>query len=305
MISVIIPTYNRGKTLPRAIDSVLNQTHSDFELIIVDDGSKDDTENIVKNIKDHRITYLKHEVNSGGPARPKNTGIKKSKGNYIAFLDSDDEWMPEKLEKQLKKFNDGSDNLAIVGCDVLDINQENGRESVYTIPRSSKDKSLRMILKKCFIHSTSSVLIKARLLNKVGNFDEKMEVSEDWDLWIRILKSYSFDFVPEPLFMYYIHDDNISTGQSSKKAAVLEYMLHKHINLYKKHKKAYGEMLQYIGNLHLIESNKKKARFYTKKSVKVDFRFKNIINYFLSFLSPKIYRVLVSVKRFITLNVYR
>ncbi|HKK53946.1 MAG TPA: glycosyltransferase family A protein [Patescibacteria group bacterium] len=99
-ISVIIPTYNRANFLPRAIKSVLNQTFKDFELIIVDDGSTDNTKEVINNYlkNDDRIKYI-YQQNSGGPPKPKNTGIKIAKGEYIAFLDSDDEWFKDKLKK--------------------------------------------------------------------------------------------------------------------------------------------------------------------------------------------------------------
>src|SRR4030042_5052103 len=100
-VSIIIPTYNRAHLVMRAINSVLDQSFQDFEIIIVDDASRDNTEKMVSGIRDKRIFYIRHEKNRGGSAA-RNTGIKQARGEYIAFLDSDDEWLPEKLEKQLK-----------------------------------------------------------------------------------------------------------------------------------------------------------------------------------------------------------
>src|SRR3989344_7750625 len=105
MVSVIIPTYNRASLLSRAIESVMNQTFKDFELIIVDDGSIDNTRDMVERFRrmDARVKYLRQE-NSGTPASPLNIGIKNSQGEYLAFLDDDDEWLPQKLEKQIGLF---------------------------------------------------------------------------------------------------------------------------------------------------------------------------------------------------------
>ena len=103
LVSVIIPTYNRAKLLKRAIESVLNQTFQDFELIVVDDGSTDDTKEIVKSFNNQKIIYI-YQENFGGAALPKNVGIKMAQGKYIAILDSDDEWLPEKLQKQVTLF---------------------------------------------------------------------------------------------------------------------------------------------------------------------------------------------------------
>ncbi len=102
-VSVIIPTYNRANLVSRAIKSVLNQTYQDFEIIVVDDCSEDNTEEIVKSFNDSRIRYIKHKKNKGGSAA-RNTGIKRARGKYIAFLDDDDEWLPSKLEKQIMLF---------------------------------------------------------------------------------------------------------------------------------------------------------------------------------------------------------
>ncbi|TAK34595.1 MAG: glycosyltransferase family 2 protein, partial [Saprospiraceae bacterium] len=112
-VSVIIPTYNRAKTIERAIDSVLNQTFSDLELIVVDDCSTDFTVDVIKQYTDERLIYIRHENNRGeGGAR--NTGIRNSRAKYIAFLDSDDEWFPNKLEKQMPVIQESDSKVGIV-----------------------------------------------------------------------------------------------------------------------------------------------------------------------------------------------
>ena len=107
-VSVIITTYNRAHLVGKAIKSVLNQTFQDFELIVVDDGSTDNTEEVINSFNDTRIRYIRHKINKGGNAA-RNTGLRNSKGEYIAFLDSDDEWLPEKLERQLEVFKKSQD----------------------------------------------------------------------------------------------------------------------------------------------------------------------------------------------------
>lgn len=112
-VSVILPTYNRAHLVGRAIQSVLDQMYQDFEIIVVDDGSGDNTEEIINGFTDTRIRYVKHQKNKGGSAA-RNTGIKLAKGKYIAFQDSDDEWLPDKLEKQMKAFKKASDEVGVV-----------------------------------------------------------------------------------------------------------------------------------------------------------------------------------------------
>ena len=122
LVSVIIPTWNRSNLIPTAINSVLNQTYKDWELIIVDDGSTDNTEEVIKKFQtnDTRIKFIKHKENSGGCSAQKIQGVKNALGNYIAFLDSDDEWLPTKLEEQLDLFKKSTvDNLGFVGCRVI------------------------------------------------------------------------------------------------------------------------------------------------------------------------------------------
>lgn len=111
-VSVIIPTYNRAHLLGRAIQSVLAQTYEDFEIIVVDDASTDVTEQVVKSFADDRINYIRHQKNKGGSSA-RNTGIKAAKGEFIAFLDSDDEWVPKKLEKEINRLQTLSNEVGV------------------------------------------------------------------------------------------------------------------------------------------------------------------------------------------------
>ncbi len=112
-VSVIIPTYNRAHLLGRAIESVLDQTYQDFEIIVVDDASADETEEVVKSFGDDRINHIRHQKNKGGSAA-RNTGIKAARGEFIAFLDSDDEWVPKKLEKEIDRLQTLSNEVGVV-----------------------------------------------------------------------------------------------------------------------------------------------------------------------------------------------
>ena len=145
-VSVIIPTYNRAHLLSRAIKSVLNQTFQDFEIIIVDDASTDDTDKLVVSFHDSRVRYIQHEKNHGGGA-VRNSAIKQAQGDYIAFLDSDDEWLPEKLEKQMKLFNGTSKKVGLVSAGAVDI--RNQIPYAYYIPKFRGDISRRILIKNC------------------------------------------------------------------------------------------------------------------------------------------------------------
>jgi len=299
-VSVIIPTYNRADLLPRAINSVLNQIFQNFELIIVDDGSTDNTRQVVEEFqkKDKRIKYIWQE-NSGAPAKPRNTGIKNSQGEYIAFLDHDDEWLPQKLEKQLEIFEKNhQNNLGFVGCNNFIIKEDKIQE--YKTPKYKN--ILPEILEKCFIRSCSGVIIKKSVLNKVGFFDENLKTGDDWDMWIRtIINGYSFDFVDKPLFKYYIHSENISAPKNIKKVIADEnYILEKYKKYYEQNPKFYSNRLRYTGTRYILAKDLKKGREYFKKSIKLNpLNFKSYSRFLFSLLGFNFYYKLTQIKKFI------
>jgi len=204
LISVIIPTYNRANFLPNAILSVINQTYQNWELIIVDDGSTDNTKHIVEEFikKDSRIKYF-YQENKGQPFAM-NTGIKLSKGKFIAFLDDDDEWYLEKLEKQIEFLNK-DENIVLVFSDVII------RGGYLDGMRSSEVSKpycgyvYPKLLLRNFL-TASSVVIKRKVLDEMGYFDTfhciKITQTQDYDMWLRIAKKYKIGYVPEVLVKY-------------------------------------------------------------------------------------------------------
>lgn len=206
-VSVIIPTYNRAHLLERAIRSVLNQTFQDFELIVVDDGSTDETNKII-GIFNLDIYYIRHDKNKGVSAA-RNTGLRYSKGNYIAFLDSDDEWLPQKLERQIKVFENGSDKLGVVysGYSV----ETKPDEPI--IPQYRGDILNYILIYNCVGSATNPLILK-NCFDKVGLFDEDLPALNDWDMWIRIGQHYDFEFIPEILACY--HPQTVSISKNIK-----------------------------------------------------------------------------------------
>jgi glycosyltransferase involved in cell wall biosynthesis len=207
LVTVIIPTYNRAHLLSRAIRSVLCQTFQEWELIIVDDGSVDNTEEIVKSFSDPRIRYIRHQANRGSSAA-RNTGIQMARGKYIAFLDSDDEWLPEKLEKQLNIFENSDDEVGVVYTGAVFIDDENGKQRI----KKPRAKGWIFIEELAFnpVGSTSRVMVKRECFDKCGGFDEEMPCHEDWDMWIRLAEQYKFDYVEDPLVRYFEHRGSVS-----------------------------------------------------------------------------------------------
>lgn len=187
LVSVIIPTYNRSSLVPRAIESVRRQTYRNVEILVIDDGSVDDTQSVVRKIPDDRIRYIRHEINKGLPAA-RNTGIRAARGEYIAFLDDDDEWRQDKLERQLDVIKDYD---AVLCTAVV-----NGRPLRVHRARTVTLDDLR---RGSF--DPSSLLAKAGVLKELG-FDENLRQGEDWDAFIRIAQRYTIGWVSEPLLLY-------------------------------------------------------------------------------------------------------
>lgn len=287
-VSIIIPTYNSSKFIKRTIGSVLSQTFRDWELIIVDDCSKDSTELAVREFTkfDKRIKFFKTPENSGGPATPKNIGIEKAEGEYVAFLDHDDEWFPEKLASQLSVFeNSKDDNLGLISCGANLINKKGKKFSIYN-PKNIKVNFPDILLKNP-IYSNSSVLIKKNVIDIVGGRDDKMKYSEDWEMWIRICRNgYKIHFIEKPLFNYYFHDTNVTkaTKDSLIKVRDAEYVFEKHRDLYEKYEYVHVGWFR-LGVMYFLGGDKKKSRecFQSSQKIKKSF-IPAKIGYFLTFL---------------------
>jgi len=193
-VSVVIPTFNRSQKVVRAISSVLSQTFTDVEIIVVDDGSTDGTKKEVEQFDDI-VTYVAHSSNLGVSAA-RNTGIKGSGAPLIAFLDSDDHWLPEKLAAQVCFFNEHPEAVA---CQTEELWIRNGRR-VNPMKKHLKPSGdiFEPSLKLCLV-SPSAVMLKRSLLDEVGLFDEDLPVCEDYDLWLRISCRYPIHLIKEAL----------------------------------------------------------------------------------------------------------
>ncbi len=215
-ISVIIPTYNRAKELERAVNSVLNQNYTNFDLWIIDDGSTDETSKVIekfqsKTLKEDSdfkpaIHYIKTE--NQGVSAARNLGIRHSKGNWCAFLDSDDEWLKDKLSRQVKFCIDNPDIKIIHGEEIWI--RRGKRVNQKKIHQKSGGRIFQKCLKLCLI-SPSAVMIERALLEEMNGFNEDFVVCEDYDLWLKITSKYTVGYIKEPLITKYGgHEDQLS-----------------------------------------------------------------------------------------------
>jgi len=249
MISVIIPTYNRSQLLIRAIKSVVNQTYQNFEIIVINDGSTDDTDEVIKRVLDERITYLRHADNKGA-ATARNTGIRAAKGEYIAFLDSDDEWLPKKLAKQIKILKSTLSKVGVIYTGSWRImNHEKFYIPAPTI--SPKEGNIyNNILCGKYLVPTPAAVVKKVCFEKVGMFDESLPALEEWDLWIRISKHFHFKYIDEPLLISYYTSGSISTNRRIFCKA-MKSILKKHFKEFRKNQKALVNFYYRIARLYI------------------------------------------------------
>jgi glycosyltransferase involved in cell wall biosynthesis len=193
LVSVVVITYNAAEYVGHAIESVLQQTWQNLELIVVDDGSTDDTQSLVQRVGDDRLRYVRQA--NQGPSAARNRGIRESRGEFVAFLDADDWWSPEKLCRQVAAARPHPDVGLIysfaVGVDGA--GKEIGRMNTVVNGRVIE----RLLLGQCIAGSASSVMVTRKAIDTVGVFDESLHHAEDWEYWIRVASRFEVACVPE------------------------------------------------------------------------------------------------------------
>ena len=267
-VSVIIPTFNRAETLPRALESVLAQKGMSFEVFIVDDGSTDGTQKLVEKIACGKPDIHYDFQANQGPSAARNLGIKKASSPFLAFLDSDDEWLPGKLKAQLDFFGENSDFLI---CQTKEIWIRSGKR-VNLMKKHQKsggdifERSLKLSLV-----SPSSVMMRREFFDRVGLFDETLPVCEDYDLWLRASARFPIGLIKKPYVIKYGgHPD-----QRSRQFPVMDrYRIQALLKLFRsadlspeKKEKVASELLR---KCHIVSRGARKrgkleeARFYEK-----------------------------------------
>jgi len=206
-VSVIIPVYNASRFIGETIKSVLSQTYKDFEIIVVDDGSTDNSADIVKSFGDKKIILIKQK--NRGVSAARNTGIKASTGKFIALLDHDDLWLPEKLEKQIPLLEKNPD-VALVYSDVCYIDAR-GNPVSWMLKQFEPHRGY--VLKELFITDfipCLTAVFRKDVIEKIGFFNERYRYAEEYELFLRMARFFQFDFVDEVLACYRVHQNNLS-----------------------------------------------------------------------------------------------
>jgi len=270
-VSIIIPVYNAEKFIKKTIESVLSQTYKDYEIIIVDDGSTDNSKKILDEFKD-KVRYFK-QANSG-VSSARNRAIKEAKGEYIALLDQDDLWYSEKLKKQIN-FIKKNPNAGMVYSDCYYIDDKDKVISrVFENQKFYCGKIFENLVIENFI-PIPTVLIKKEVLNKTGLFVENYSHAEEYDLFLRISKDYEVGFMNEALAGYRVHDTNLSKNidkSLQEDIIVKEYTLKKYAKqiepVKNKIKRKLAEHYYELGRFYQKAGQGKMARQCLAKSIK-------------------------------------
>lgn len=210
MVTVIIPTYNREKTIGRAIDSILNQTYKDIEIIVIDDGSSDGTIEVLKKYGE-KVRVLTQSHRGANAAR--NKGIENANGKYIAFLDSDDEWLEDKIHKQIEYMTLNNKQVCFCPYKLID-SDERYIPSDY-INTDKYEVNIAEVLANGNVIGTPTLILEKSVLDKVGGFDEQMKSLQDYELAIRISKNYEIGYIPEILVNAYRMNVSITNNESA------------------------------------------------------------------------------------------
>lgn len=255
LVSVVIPAYNSAPYIREAIDSALAQSLKDLEVLVIDDGSTDDTREIVQSYG-HPVQLIPQDHK--GPAAARNRGIRESHGAFIAFLDSDDRWQPSKLVKQAALLQQRPDvGMVITGHAIFD-------EAGVRPTRRGSDKGTRLLpgdpVRNIFEHSgvgTPCIMVRREVFDKVGYFDEDLIMSEDDNMWMRITSKYGLELVDEPLT-----EIRISSGSVTRDILKLSAAFNRHVELLESRYKEIGTRVQAVVPVRMAEFEYAVGRHY-------------------------------------------
>ena len=271
-VSVIIATYNRAGLLAETLQSVLRQSFQDFEIIVVDDGSSDDTPALMSTFAE-RAHYLRLE-HSGKPGHVRNRGIALARGELIAFVDDDDLWLPHKLKRQVPVL-DSDPGLGLVFGDVQLLHADGSTSGPVLSPVQKQSPAwFDLLLAGCFVHP-STVVVRRTLIGRQGMFDESLPTSEDYDCWLRLARTTAAACVPEPLVLVRRHP--ASQSQASQivnyrnAVLVLERALHHGPLTQRQRMRAHTTLARWhvhLGRLHGQAGDRATARQHMLRSLR-------------------------------------
>lgn len=267
LVSVIIPTYNRSGIVTRAISSVLNQKYQELEIIVVDNASVDNTAEVVNSFEDRRIKFIRHKINKG-PAASRNTGIKNSNGEFVAFLDSDDEWLPDKIASQINVFEALKEEVGLIftngynEAEKHDFITEKIQSGIIYNPQKDKFYPLRLL-----IATPSSWMLPMKVVRDTGYFEESMHTWDDGDYLARVAYKYPLYFLNENLVIWHASESHLNVINLSQ-IRDKEVFLNKNFKFLEKDRDYLFRFYRAMGK-DALGIDKKKARGYLLSALKL------------------------------------
>lgn len=263
LLSAVITTYGRSfNAIERSIKSVMNQSYKNIEIVLVDDNHSNSEfrMSIQSGVKKYpNVVYVKHEKNMGAQAA-RNTGVKSCHGEVVAFLDDDDEWLPEKIQKQMSLLKD---DIGLVYSKGFRIDEDTGEMTPYDNERNFKTEvTFRDMLYGDYIGTTTQVLIPKNVIEKVGYFDLNQPARQDYEMWIRISRQYRCVGINERLFRHYIHQGEQISKSCKKSIAGMENIYNKYKKDYKRYPLAHAHILFFISGLYKMDGDKRQGIRY-------------------------------------------
>ena len=285
-VSVIIPTHNRPELLKRAVNSVLSQTYTDLEVIVVDDGLEKRADEIINNFNDSRLKYIQHSEEKGGSAA-RNTGIKSASGEFIAFLDDDDEWLLHKLATQMAQFESTPRDVGF--CFSAVENVYPNRKRTTTVPSGIADyHQLALSYFKSLL--TVTLIIKKYVFEEVGMFDEQFPSHQEADLMIRVTGKFKGVGINQPLVRVAMGGHQQVGGSLNRRILGREMLLAKHMEEFKKDKKLLAAQNFGLGLMYRDNTQFVKAAEMFRQALKNNFSMLYFIHALSMIFGGKVYK---------------
>src|SRR3989344_3645191 len=287
-VSVIIPTHNRPELLKRAVNSVLSQTYTDLEIVVVDDGLEKRADETVNNFDDSRLKYIQHSEEKGGSVA-RNTGIKSASGEFIAFLDDDDEWVPYKLATQMAQFESTPHDVGFCFSAVENVYSD--RKYVTTVPSGIGDyHELALSYFKSLL--TVTLVVKKYVFEELGVFDEQFPSHQEADLMIRVTEKFKGLGINQSLVRVAVGGHNQVGGSLKRRILGREMLLAKHMEEFKKDKKLLADQNFGLGLMYRDNAQFAKARDMFDQAVRNNFSMRYFLHRLSMIFGGRIYKLI-------------
>lgn len=271
LFSIVLPTRNRRRLLPRAVTSALGQGHDELELLVVDDASTDETADWLASLEDRRVTWLRREV-PGGAAAARNEALRRARGRIIVFLDDDDELLPGMLSAVARTFDAASPEMGFLWCGVEMVrDRKEGFELVKRLVRPAPESPLHYPASLLHLETGTGfgLAVRSEVVQRVGPFDEDLRAAVDFDWLIRLGSASAYTVIPEVLVRIHLHGAVQVTDPTPEKAASFERILEKHRSFFDRHPEVAERVLRKTASLHYGLGQRRQGRVHALRILRL------------------------------------